>query len=78
MAAGCAGRDCWRNLGRKAALLAALLLAWERCASAEEPTKIVRVGVLASAEQQHPIQSFKECLRELVWIEKRNVRFYYR
>ena len=77
MAAGCAGQSCRRNLGRKLALLAALLLAWDLRASAEEVTKLVRIGVLASAEQ-HPIQSFKERLRELGWIEGKNVRFDYR
>jgi len=39
--------------------------------------RLRRVGVLASAEQ-HPIQSFKERLRELGWIEGQNVRFDYR
>jgi putative ABC transport system substrate-binding protein len=46
-------------------------------ALAQEATKTVRIGVLASAEE-HPIQSFKERLRELGWIEEKNVRFYYR
>jgi len=61
----------------QAALLAALLMATDQPTSAEEATKMVRIGVLASAEQ-HPIQSFKERLRELGWIEGKNVRFDYR
>jgi putative ABC transport system substrate-binding protein len=61
----------------QAALLAALLMATDHRTSAEEATKMVRIGVLASAEQ-HPIQSFKERLRELGWIEGKNVRFDYR
>jgi len=58
-------------------LLAALLMGTDHRTSAEEATKMVRIGVLASAEQ-HPIQSFKERLRELGWIEGKNVRFDYR
>jgi putative ABC transport system substrate-binding protein len=58
-------------------LLTALLMATDHRTSAEEATKMVRIGVLASAEQ-HPIQSFKERLRELGWIEGKNVRFDYR
>ena len=77
MIAGRAREACWRSLGLKAALLVALLMAWHQRASTEEATKVVRVGVLASA-QQHPIQSFKERLRELGWMEGRNVRFDYR
>jgi len=77
MIAGRAREACWRSLGLKAALLVALLMAWHQRASTEEATKVVRVGVLASA-QQHPIQSFKERLTELGWIEGKNVRFDYR
>ena len=44
---------------------------------AEDATKAVRIGVLASA-QEHPIQSFRERLRELGWIEGKNVQFDYR
>jgi hypothetical protein len=54
-------------------LLVALLPAWDLRASAEEANWIVRVGVLASSEQ-HPIQSFKERLRELGWIEGKNAQ----
>jgi putative ABC transport system substrate-binding protein len=53
------------------------LIACDHRASAEEATKMMHVGVLASAEQ-HPIQSFKERLRELGWIEGKNIRFDYR
>jgi putative ABC transport system substrate-binding protein len=38
---------------------------------------MVRIGVLASAEE-HPVQSFRERLRELGWIEGKNLRFDYR
>ena len=77
MIAGGARAACWRGFWVKAALLAALLMAADHRTSAEEATKMVRIGVLASAEQ-HPIQSFKERLRELGWIEGKNVRFDYR
>ena len=55
-----------------------LLMTWNDSASfAEDATKVVRIGVLASA-QEHPIQSFRERLRELGWIEGKNVQFDYR
>ena len=63
----------WRGFGRKAALL----IASDCSASAEEATKTVRIGVLASAET-HPIQSFRQRLRELGWIKGKDVRFDYR
>jgi hypothetical protein len=70
-----ARQTCRHDFGLTAALLVALLPTWELRASAEEATRIVRVGVLASAEQR-PIQSFTERLRELGWIvgKKRPVR----
>ena len=77
MIAGRARAACWSSFWVQAALLAALLMATDQPTSAEEATKMVRIGVLASAEQ-HPIQSFKERLRELGWIEGKNVRFDYR
>ena len=58
---------CWGRLGLKAALLLALLMISDCRALAQEATKTVRIGVLASAEE-HPIQSFKERMRELGWI----------
>jgi putative ABC transport system substrate-binding protein len=64
-------------LGLKAALLVALLMAFYHRAAAQEATKMARIGVLASAEE-HPIQSFKERLHELGWIEGKNIRFDYR
>ena len=68
----------WRDLLLKAAFLVVLLLGtWDHCASAEEAAKMVRVGVLADPET-HPIQSFRERLRELGWIEGKNVLFDYR
>lgn len=77
MIAGRAGDACCRGLGLKAALLVALLVAFYHRAPAQEATKTVRIGVLASAEE-HPIQSFKERLHELGWIEGKNIRFDYR
>src|SRR6516162_2561336 len=38
---------------------------------------MVRIGVLAAAET-HPIQSFRERVSELGWIEGKNVQFDYR
>jgi putative ABC transport system substrate-binding protein len=64
-------------LGLKAALLVALSIAFYHRTPAQEATKMVRIGVLASAEE-HPIQSFKERLHELGWIERKNIRFDYR
>src|SRR6516165_9611776 len=77
MIAGCARDACWRGFRLKAALLVALLMAFYHRAPAQEATKMVRIGVLASA-QEHPIQSFRERLHELGWIEGKNVRFDYR
>jgi putative tryptophan/tyrosine transport system substrate-binding protein len=67
----------WGRLGLNAALLVALFIGWHHGAPAEETTRMVRIGVLASAET-HPIQSFKERLRELGWIEGKNVQFEHR
>jgi putative ABC transport system substrate-binding protein len=72
-----ANKAWWGRLGLKAALLLALLMISDCRALAQDATKIVRIGVLASAEE-HPIQVFKERLRELGWMEGRNVRFDYR
>jgi hypothetical protein len=72
-----ARQTCRHDYGLTAALVVALLPTWELRASAEEATRIVRVGVLASAEQR-PIQSFTERLRELGWIVGKNVRYDYR
>jgi putative ABC transport system substrate-binding protein len=77
MIAGRARDACWRGLGLKAALLVALLVAFYHRAPAQEATMMVRIGVLASAEE-HPIQSFKERLHKLGWIEGKNIRFDYR
>jgi len=43
----------------------------------DDTTKVWRVGVLAPAALR-PIESFKERLRGLGWIEGKNVRFDYR
>jgi hypothetical protein len=57
MIGGRAREACRRGLGLVAALLTALLIVSDHCASAQEVTKMVGIGVLASAEE-HPIQSF--------------------
>jgi len=46
-------------------------------ASAQVAEKVYRIGVLAP-EGMHAIDSFKERLRQLGWIEGKNVRFDYR
>ena len=46
-------------------------------AVAEAAEKVYRVGVLAP-KGMHAIESFKERLRQLGWIEGRNIRFDYR
>jgi hypothetical protein len=46
-------------------------------AFAQGAEKVYRVGVLASGGL-HPIESFRARLRELGWIEGRNIRFDYR
>jgi ABC-type uncharacterized transport system substrate-binding protein len=62
-------------------LLLLLLLAALFCAGpavfGQAAEKVYRVGVLAS-EGLHPIESFRARLRELGWIEGRNIRFEYR
>jgi hypothetical protein len=45
----------WKDLGVRAVLPLALLLAWDLRASAEDVTKMVRIGVLAAAETR-PIE----------------------
>jgi putative tryptophan/tyrosine transport system substrate-binding protein len=70
-------KACWGSFGLRAALIG-LLMTWGYSDSfAEDAKRVVRIGVLASA-QEHPIQSFRERLRELGWIEGENVRFDYR
>ena len=68
----------WGSFGLRAAFSVALLMTWGCSASfAEDVKRVVRIGVLASA-QEHPIQSFRERLHELGWIEGKNARFDYR
>lgn len=55
-----------------AVLLAAPLTC--RAATAQQPAKVVRVGILAPGPLR-PIASFKERLHELGWIEGTNIRF---
>ena len=53
--------------------------AWPLAAHAQQPVQMRRVGVLESAgietDQQAGVAVFKEVLRQLGWIEGRNVRF---
>jgi putative tryptophan/tyrosine transport system substrate-binding protein len=55
------------------AVLLAALLAY-RPATAQQPAKVVRVGILAPGPLR-PIASFKRRLRELGWIEGTNILF---
>jgi putative tryptophan/tyrosine transport system substrate-binding protein len=48
-------------------------LAW----AAQAAKKVYRIGILAP-EGMHAIESFKEVLRQLGWIEAQNIRFDYR
>jgi putative ABC transport system substrate-binding protein len=52
--------------------------AWPLTTHAQQPTQMRRVGVLESAgietDQQAGVAVFKEVLRELGWIDGRNVR----
>ena len=60
-------------------LLSGGLFAWPLAAHAQQPAQVRRVGVLESAgietDQQAGVGVFKEVLRQLGWIEGRNVRF---
>ena len=51
---------------------------WPLAARAQQPAQMRRVGVLESAgietDQQAGVAVFKEVLRQLGWIEGRNVR----
>ena len=59
-------------------LLSGGLFAWPLAANAQQPAQVRRVGVLESAgietDQQAGVGVFKEVLRQLGWIEGRNVR----
>ena len=72
-------RLCRRPKRRDLLLLStlALLFLIRLPAVAEAAEKVYRVGVLAP-EGMHAIQSFKEHLHELGWIEGKNIRFDYR
>jgi putative ABC transport system substrate-binding protein len=54
------------------------LFAWPLAAHAQQPAQMRRVGVLESGgietDQQAGVAIFKEVLRELGWIDGRNVR----
>jgi putative ABC transport system substrate-binding protein len=60
------------------ALAGGAVVAWPLAAYAQQPAQMRRVGVLESAgietDQQAGVAVFKEVLRQLGWIEGRNVR----
>src|SRR5262245_24310388 len=59
-------------------LIGGAAAAWPLAAHAQQPAQMRRVGVLESAgsetDQQAGVAVFKEVLRQLGWIEGRNVR----
>ena len=59
--------------------LCALLLALCISAEAQQPKKMARIGYLSAYSGPHPaLAAFKEGLRELGWIEEKNITFEYR
>src|SRR6266436_5810004 len=79
-ASDCCPRRRGHRMKRRNLLLLLLITALF-CAGpagfARAAEKVYRIGVLASGEL-HPIASFRARLRELGWIEGRNIRFEYR
>jgi putative ABC transport system substrate-binding protein len=65
------------GLARRSVLLAGAAAAVARKVAAEERAQPKRIGILAAAPA-HPIDSFRERLRELGWSEGQNVEFTYR
>jgi putative tryptophan/tyrosine transport system substrate-binding protein len=65
------------RLARRTVLLAGAAAAVVPSVAADEPAQPKRIGIL-SAAPAHPIQSFRERLRELGWSEGQNVEFAYR
>jgi putative tryptophan/tyrosine transport system substrate-binding protein len=65
------------GLTRRVVLLTGAAAALASRVVAEEPARLMRIGILAAAPAQ-PIDSFRERLRELGWSEGQNVEFDYR
>jgi putative tryptophan/tyrosine transport system substrate-binding protein len=71
------GSSCRHGVPAGILVLSTFALLFFTGASAQVADKVYRVGVLAP-EGMHPIESFKERLRQLGWVEGRNIRFDYR
>lgn len=65
------------GLARRTVLLAGAAAAVAPGVAAEETAQPRRIGILAAAPA-HPIESFRQRLRELGWSEGQNVEFIYR
>jgi putative ABC transport system substrate-binding protein len=65
------------GLTRRVVLLTGAAAAIASRVVAEEPARLMRIGILAAAPAQ-PIDSFRKRLRELGWSEGQNVEFDYR
>ena len=65
-----------RTLGSFA--LCAMLFALCQSAEAEQPKKIVQIGYLSQRSEPIALVAFKEGLRELGWVEGKQVKFEYR
>lgn len=65
------------GLARRTLLLAGAAAAVVARVAAEEPAQPKRIGILAAAPA-HPIDSFRQRLRELGWSEGQNIVFAYR
>jgi putative ABC transport system substrate-binding protein len=65
------------GLARRTVLLAGAAAAVVPRVAAEEPAQPKRIGIVAAAPA-HPIDSFRERLRELGWREGQNIEFVYR
>ena len=64
-------------------LLGGATVAWTRAVRAQQPTRVRRIGVLIGLAETDPesqlrITALQESLRELGWVEGRNVRIVYR
>jgi putative tryptophan/tyrosine transport system substrate-binding protein len=60
-------------------LIPAILLAVSLRAESQQPKKMARIGYLSAYSGPHPaLAAFKEGLRELGWIEGKNITFDYR